>query len=308
MPRVHHPAIRGAAVTVILAAGAAASALLRISSQRLAPEPVETLYDVPPIPGDVARPLSFGFGSLLADFTFLEAIQVLAPRHGDWSAEQYAGPDRRLNRLLDYSVEVDPKFAGAYRFAGAALPHETNDGKALGVLPAISILERGARQRPDVWLIPFMLGFLESYYLRDYAEAGKYLSMAAQDPGAPPYLGLLATRVSAQGGELITALALAQTMLAQANEEETRRDWQARVEALEMERDLRAIEAASARFKAERGRAPSSVGELLAAGLLPREPVEPHGGRYLINPDGTARSTAAQRLRVFGGAGRLEVH
>jgi hypothetical protein len=309
MRRVQRQTIQRAAFAAALAAGTASAVALRQAAENLAPPPVETLYDVPPIPGDVARPLAFGFRSLLADFTFLEAIQVLAPRTANWPWQKYAGVDRRLHRLLDYSVEVDPKFAGAYRFAGAALPHETRDGKALGVLAAVSILERGARERPDVWNIPFLLGFLETYYLRDYVAAGKNLTIAAKDPGAPSYLGLLATRVTAQGGEVTTALAMAQTMLAEANEEETRREWQGRVEALEVERDLRAIEAANARFQAERGRFASSVTELLAAGFLSREPVEPHGGRYLIDADGRARSTnGGERLRIFGGAARLEVH
>ena len=298
---------RWALATVALLSLAAAAAVLRRSAERTAPPPAETQLDVPPIPGEVSRSLAFGFRSLLADFTFLEAIQVLGTRSGKLRAERYRAQDRRLERLLDYSVEVDPKFAGAYRFAGTALPHETVDGQALGVLAAVSVLERGARERPDDWHIPFQLGFLQSYYLHDYARAAKNLSLATQAEGSPPYLGLLATRVAAHGGELETALQLAQTMLAQANEEETRREWKARVDALLMERDLRRIEAAALRYKGERGSFPPSLAALVAAGDLPFEPEEPHGGRYLLDDSGHARSTAAERLRVYGGA-HLEVH
>lgn len=287
---------------------AVASALFRDAAAAAAPAPVDFVLDAPPLPGEVARPLAFGFRALLADFTFLESIQLLGQRKGTLTAADSEAPDRRLYRLLDYSVEVDPKFAGAYRFAGAALPHETVDGKVMGVLAAVNVLAKGARERPDVWTIPFLLGFLEAYYLQDYAAAGRDLAVAARDAGAPRYLGLLATRVSAQGGQLETALQLAQSMLAQANEDETRAQWQARVNDLLMERDLRAIEAAAARYKSERGVGPPSLAALVAAGALHREPVEPHGGRYLLAPDGTARSTAAERLRVHGDSARAEVH
>lgn len=297
-----------AAPTILTVALATAAVALRISAQQRAPADVETEADIPPIPGDVARALTFGFASLLADFTLLQAIQLLPQRHGDMPPE-VAGPmDRRLFRLLDYCVELDPKFTGAYRFAGAALPHETMDGKVFGVLNGVQILEKGLRERPDDWHMGFLLGFLQSYYLRDFAAAARSFSIAARQPRAPAYVGLLATRLAAQGGELQMATSLAEAMLAQANEEETRKEWRQRVDALHMERDLRAIEEAAQRYRAARGTLPKSVQSLVASGFLPEMPREPHGGRYLIDADGAARSTGAERLRAFGLHSRFEVH
>jgi hypothetical protein len=302
-------ALRGSAAAVLFAAAVAAVPLLRLSAQRRAPPATDSELDVPPIPGEVARALSFGFRSLLADFTVLEAIQVLPMRHGNMTPE-IAGPlDRQMVRLLEYSVELDPKFAGAYRFAGAALPHENLEGTtAYGVLDAVRILERGLRERPDDWQMGFLLGFLQSYYLRDFPAAARSFSAAAQQKGAPPYLGLLATRLAAQGGELQLATSLADAMLAVANEDATRKEWQDRVDALHMERDLRAIEDAARRYREARGVWPRSVAALVADGLLPRAPTEPHGGRYLIEADGQARSTAAERLRAYGLTSNYEIH
>ncbi|MFN2548479.1 MAG: hypothetical protein ABR567_13685 [Myxococcales bacterium] len=299
--------LRGAAVGGAVLLLAAATAMLRISAQRIAPPPVDAVIDVPALPGEVARPLAFGFRSLLSDFTFLEAIQILPQRKSGFTAEQSVGLDRRLQRLLEYSVELDPKFAGAYRFAGTALPHETVDGHAMGVLAAAQLLEKGLRERPDDWHMGFLLGFLQSYYLRDYAGGSRSLAAAARQPGAPRYIGLLATRLAAEGGELKMATLLAEAMLAQANEDETRREWRNRVDALHMERDLREIEAAVARYRMATGTVPPSVRALVRSGELKKEPVEPHGGKYLIRPDGTVRSTGAERLRVFGGSATLKV-
>ncbi|HYY52321.1 MAG TPA: hypothetical protein VE755_05585, partial [Myxococcales bacterium] len=250
----------------------------------------------------------FGFRSLLADFTLLQAIQLLPARHGDMTAE-VAGPiDRRLVRLLEYSVEVDPKFAGAYRFAAAALPHETSDGKVYGVLHALRILEKGLRERSDEWQMGFLLGFLQSYYLHDFPAAARSFAAAASLPRAPLWVGLLATRLAAQGGELQIATSLAEAMLVHANEEETRKEWQDRVDALHMERDLRAIEDAAQRYREVRGVPARSVQALAAAGFLPAVPKEPHGGRYVLEGDGIARSTAAERLRAYGLDARFEIH
>src|SRR5689334_12542043 len=151
-------ALRGTSAALAFALAIAAAAAFRSAAQARAPAAVDTEVDIPPIPGDVARALCFGFRSLLADFTLLQAIQLLPARHGDMGPE-VAGPiDRRLTRLLQYSVDVDPKFAGAYRFAAAALPHETMDGSTVyGVMNAVQILEQGLRERPDDWHMGFLL-------------------------------------------------------------------------------------------------------------------------------------------------------
>ena len=302
------PALRGGAAALALTSVAGMAGALRSSAQPLAPPSVEGELDVPPMPGDVARALTFGFSSLLSDLTLLESIQLLPLRHGDMAPEAVASIDRRLYRLLDYSVEVDPKFKGAYHFAAAALPHEEMDGAAYGVLAATQILEQGLRERPDDWHMGFLLGFLQSYYLQDYRAAARSMAAAAKQQGAPPYVGFLATRLGAQGGELETAVALAEAMLAQATEEEPRKQWDARVEMLHMERDLREIEDAVARYRAERGAIPQSVRALVAAGFLQAMPKEPHGGRYVIDRDGSARSTAAERLRVYGSKEKRGIH
>ena len=301
-------AVRGSAIVLAFAVAVLAAAVLRTSAHGRAPVAIETVLDIPPIPGDVARALTFGFRSLLADFTLLQAIQVLPSRHGDMTPGLAAPIDRRLFRLLEYSVEIDPKFSGAYRFAAAALPHESGEGKVYGVLNATQILEKGLRERPDEWQMGFLLGFLQSYYLHDFPAAARSFAAAADLPHAPAFVGLLATRLAAQAGDLQIATSLAEAMVAHANEEATRKEWQDRVDALHMERDLRGIEEAAQRYREEKGVLPRSVHALAAAGFLPAAPREPHGGRYVLEGDGSARSTATERLRAFGLETRFEIH
>ena len=301
-------AVRGSAILLAFAVAVFAAAVLRTSARTHAPVATDAVIDIPPIPGDVARALTFGFRPLLADFTLLQAIQVLPLRHGDMPPEIAAPIDRQLFRLLEYSVEIDPKFSGAYRFAAAALPHESGDGKVYGVLNAIQILEKGLRECPDEWQMGFLLGFLQSYYLHDFPAAARSFAAAADLPRAPAFVGLLATRLAAQAGDLQIATALAEAMLAHGNEEATRKEWQDRVDALHMERDLRAIEEAAQRYREEKGVLPRSVHALVAAGFLPVTPREPHGGRYVLEADGTARSTAGERLRAYGLETRFEIH
>jgi hypothetical protein len=133
------------------------------------------------------------------------------------------------------------------------------------------------------------------------------MALAARIEGAPRFLGLLATRLQAQLGDLVKATMLAEAMLSQTNEEGPRKEWQARVDDLHTECDCRAIEEAAKRYRDDRGILPPSLAELVRAGYLPAIPIEPHGGEYVIDSDGTVRSTVVERLQIHGNTARLEV-
>jgi hypothetical protein len=288
----------------------AAALLLRESADRVRPPSPATTFDVPPFPADVARPLSFGFATLVADLSFLEAIQVHGGRRAKEPEPQQRAADRALARLLHYAVEMDRKYRLAYRFAGMALIRQTFDGKAYNVLAAEQILQQGVRERPDDWQIPFNLGFIQSFYLGHMAEASANLALAARLPSAPRYLGFLSTRLAADAGELSAARAMAEEMVGRASEESTREEWAGRLRDIEMEERARKIERAVKQYREATGRDARSLDELISAHILPAIPDEPHGGRFQLK-DGEVISTAADRLRIRGRKdtqANLEVH
>jgi hypothetical protein len=296
------PALRrlGAAPAVLFAflLLAAASGALRPWATSFRPPAEAPIFDIPAFPSEVTRPLSFGFRSVLADVMFLQAVQIVGDRAFSTSTAAGEAGDRRLARLLDYATELDPGFGGAYRFAGYAMPRHTSEGAMVNVLPAEQILQRGVRHRPDDWRISFALGFIQAFYLDELAQAAQNLALSARTKGAPAYLGLLSTRIAAEGGDLAFAERMARTMLEEASEESTRAEWETRLLDIRMERDLRALESAVKRFRARTGRVPASLHELVRAGDLPGLPHEPRGGRYELLPGGAVRSTAGTRLRL----------
>jgi hypothetical protein len=236
---------------------------------------------------------------------FLEAIQVNGARRSNQTLAEGAPVDRQLARLLEYATDLEPKFAGAYRFAGYAMPRQTLDGRVANVIPAAAILQKGVREQPDDWRIAFILGVLQAFYLGEPQQAAANLGHAARLPGAPAYLGFLANRLAVEGGDLDSAEQMARAMISEASEEKTREEWEARLVDLRMERDIRRIEAALTAFRGRTGRNPASVRELVLAGDLDREPVEPHGKEYLIDDRGKVRSTAGPRPRLHPGHERL---
>ncbi|MBK5095481.1 MAG: tetratricopeptide repeat protein, partial [Deltaproteobacteria bacterium] len=74
-----------------------------------------------------------------------------------------------------------------------------------------------------------------------------------------------------------------------------------------VERDIQFLERAVDAYRQNTGEVPATLTDLLRSGLIPRIPVEPHGGKYLLQPDGTVRSDRVTgRLKVFKPSGTGE--
>jgi hypothetical protein len=298
-----------------IAAALSACVLVAAFAHRTAaarrPVSAEDQLDLPALPSRVLGPLTFGLKSVVADMFFLDAIQSNGARRPKDPEEAQKRMDRAIARALTTAVDLDPKLEIAYRFAGHAGPRHMPDGHAYNVLAMVALLEKGVRECPDDWHIPFLLGFYQSYYLTRMADAAQNMAIAARRPTAPRYLGLLATRLAADANELQTAERMAISMMEQSDDPETKAQWESRILDLHMERDLRAIEAAAEKYRERTGHLPGSPQTLVASGDLPAVPHEPHGGRYSIDALGQAHSSASQRLRVRGRNGTtsgMEIH
>jgi hypothetical protein len=282
---------------------ALAAFFLRNAAQVRLPSVEQNELSAPLFPAEVARPFSFGMSSFAADLSFLQAVQINGARRTSVNAATARPEDLSMARLLDYTTELDPRFCGAYRFTGDALPRHTLDGKATGVIATERLLRRGVTNCPDDWRVSFLLGFVESFYLGNMANSAQAMGEAARHPEAPPFVAFLATRLAADAGAVDMGERMAAAMEAQASDDESRQAWHERLLDLKMERHLREIEAAAARFAQREGHEPPTLPALVASGDLPRIPAEPHGGHYQLAPNGQAVSSAAPRLRVRGRAG-----
>ncbi|HEX4386938.1 MAG TPA: hypothetical protein VH083_28485 [Myxococcales bacterium] len=267
------------------------------------PEVTSAAFEAPLFPPEVARPFSFGMRSFVADLSFLAAVQIHGGRKAAMTAAGARLEDLQLARLLDYTTELDPQFCGAYRYAGSAMPRHTIDGKATDVMATEQLLRRGVAACPGDWRVPFLLGFIDSFYLGKMGDAAEAMTAAAKLPDAPKYIGFLATRLAADAGAVDLGEKLATVMESEATEDATRAAWHERLLDLRMERHLREIEAASDKYKQRTGAAAQSIAALVSTGDLPEAPQEPHGGSYKLLPNGEAVSSAAPRLRVRGRQG-----
>jgi tetratricopeptide (TPR) repeat protein len=232
---------------------------------------------------------SFGFRNLFADLSWLGAVQVAGTRK--LTPNDYD----RLALMIQTVVRFDPKFKVPYLLGGVIL----GDSRA-HVQEALKILDQGRANHPDDWRFPFYTGYLHYFSLGDPVEGGKALESASKIDGSPPYLPLLATRMLSEGRKPETALRFLTEMVRQENDPARLEVLRRRIHEVVAERDMQLLESAVEAYHKKMGRLPRELSDLVREGMIDRLPEEPHGGRYLLSPDGQIRSTLVQqRLKVF---------
>lgn len=228
---------------------------------------------------EAARLASVGFNGLVANYYWMQAVQVVGAERTD--------PGKHadlLGRLVDVVTTVDPWVGHPYRFAAHWMVNDADQ-----VRFANRILERGREHHPDDWRIPFYLGFNLFYYLNQTSAAADAIEEASLREGAPRYLQRLAARLRANAGQLESAAAFLRELIRNSEDPYARAGFEAALEEVKTERIARVLDAARDRYREARGRDIERV-EDLASGrwaVLPGIPPDPYGqGWTLSEADG----------------------
>lgn len=239
--------------------------------------------------GEYLRMVSLGYRELAADLLWLQAIQVMGERKLSAEAGQW------LYQALDRITTLDPKFVRAYEAGSHALC-------ILVVLPEESnrLLEKGMRHNPQEWNLPFLLGINYYFELGDDEKAATAMARAASLPGAPESLARLAAKLFVSANSPEQAVELLAKVYAETSDEDVRKSLEVRLKESIVERDLRSLEQAIARYQAHYSRRPERLENLVEPGMLRELPKEPFGGHYLYEAaTGTVRSSeVAERMRI----------
>jgi hypothetical protein len=206
---------------------------------------------------NVLRLLGLGHHEMLAD--------LVAARANVYFGAQIAsrGEQRWLEQALDTAIDLDPHFHRLYLRAAAMLVYTGQAFTVQALLSANRFLERGAREFPGDWELPFQRGFNLLFELprltgeddsrvADWRQQGvDALRQAARLDGAPPWLANLAARMlTRQGGEELAIRHLEQTF-AQTSNEETRAEIARRLGEMRGRSRAAALEQSAAQFRGE---------------------------------------------------------
>ena len=249
---------------------------------------IEGLAQLPQ--GEYLKPALLGYHHLGADILWLRLLQVVGKKRN--SADEYEW----MYHALDVLTTLDPQYAYAYYVGGNILGDLANR-------PDLSnrLLEKGTDANPDVWYIPFLIGYNHYFLLDDPAKGAEYIMKVASLPDGPAYLPGLATRMAAEAGTPDTALAFLEARLRETHDQEMREFLANRVKEVIIERDIRILESVVEAYRTQHRALPATITDLVVAGALPILPQEPFGGDYRFDPKtgSVSSSTHPERLRTF---------
>jgi len=224
-----------------------------------------------------------GMNSVIADVLWIQCIQYTA-RHfkGD-------GKFTWLNHMGRMITRLDPYFVAAYRYGGVFLAMLKADDDA-----CIDLLKRGMRHNPSAWELPHEIAMTYLLNRPEHPEtqvqAAKYLAMAVATGRAPRYVaGLAATLQERHDLAAVEREMWEQTL--QSGDELLRQLAERKLQELALRETCAQLDAAVAAYTERQGTPPKDLRSLLGAGLIAGIPVDPLGGRFFIDADGTPKNT-----------------
>lgn len=207
----------------------------------------------------------------------LAGFRVLVASTERMKADDYA-VQARLQRDIAW---LNPAHEDNYYIASSILPWNAQLESAQWVL------RRAADGRPYDWLPLFHFGFNLYHFKQDPIAGAQAIAeaipRAAKEPSDQWALQNLAAKWVERGYETATAANVVEAMARSSARGSFRNYLHARALRL---RQLAELRQAAAMFRTQKGRAPQSLSELVAMGLVAELPVDPLGSGYTLDKNG----------------------
>jgi hypothetical protein len=248
--------------------------------------------------GKLLKVMSLEYAPLMADLYWTRVVQY----YGD-KAERHDHNFELLWPLLDVTTTLDPNLLVAYRFGSMFLSESAPQGAGRPDL-AIQLIQRGIQANPEYWRFYEDLGFIYYFELHDYDKASAAFLEGSKNPDAKTWMKVLAAKVSEQGDNSETSAFLWNDIYTTTTDPQMKENAGTHLQLLKSDEDCKAIDALSADFDKKNSRWPSSIQELVRAGLLKGVPTDPTGHSYVLDADGNAQlnpdSPLAEKKRFYG--------
>jgi tetratricopeptide (TPR) repeat protein len=232
--------------------------------------------------GKLIKAMSLEFAPLMADIYWTRVVQY----YGDKRARH--DPNFELLwPLLDITTTLDPNLLVSYRFGSTFLSEPSPRGAGHPEL-GIELLERGIKANPEYWRFYEDLGFIYYFELKDYAKASAAFAEGSKNPDAQIWMKIMAAKIAAEGESLATSIFLWTEVYQTAKDPKVKENALTHLQLLRVTQDCKQLDALADEFQKRTGRRPSRIGELVQAGLLPSQPLDPTGYVYVFGADGKA--------------------
>jgi tetratricopeptide (TPR) repeat protein len=267
------------AAGALFSAGVGGATLDRLASLEQGERPLLYLPN-----GKHLRAASLGNAPLVADVVYLWAIQY----YSDYRrADRYRFVEHIFGNVI---AELDPHYEDPYSLGALILIVEAHDLDA-----GLRLLDEGFSKNPDAWILPYLAGW-ECERAQRYDAAADYFQRSARAPTAPAFVARMRAGMFAKAGDLDEASRAWQQILDDAHSDAASREIASRqLRAIDARRQLDVVQAALDSYRAEVGRNPARLEDLVASGRLATLPSDPDGNPLRYD------ATAGRVSLVAGG-------
>ncbi len=233
--------------------------------------------------GRLLKKLSLGYDTLLANIYWTRAVQYYGGKRRDRDPNF-----ELLYPLLDLTTQLDPHLLVAYKFGAIFLAESPPRGAGRPDL-AVGLIRGGIAANPHDWRLWHDLGFIYYWDMKDYRKASEAYLEGSRVPGARDWMRVMAAKIAEEGGSRETSRFLWLQIYNSTQDRNIRRNALEHLQALQAEEDAERLERLVAQLHQRFGRLPASLRELVASGMLRREPLDPAGYPYVLEPGGRVR-------------------
>jgi hypothetical protein len=260
----------------VLLLGSSVAVGIRLESDRGA-EPETDILFLPA--GKHVKHLTLGYDNVLADIIYIWSIQY----YTDFTREtRYPF----LLHTFDLITDLDPQYIDAYTIGALTIVAEGKDMER-----ATRLLHKGMVNNPNDYLLPLDAGYYFRDTFKDPRKAAYYFNIAAGRPGAPNYIKRLCAGMTGRAGDKRTSYELWKRAYDEAEKEEDRRVSERHLRILHDEINIEALGERVESYRELKGHYPSSLDQLVSAGLAEQVPRDWQGEEYDYDPfNGTVSS------------------
>lgn len=227
------------------------------------PVPGSAIDDDLSLEGKRLKGFVFGSEGLMADLYWMQSLQYLGDKFVNAPADQVISLDdlrplnpRLLYPYLDNATDLDPGFMAAYAYGATVLP-------AIDPETAIKLTEKGISNHPHNFRLYQYLGFIY-WKLHRYDEAAEAYERGSEQPDAPPFMKAMAAYMASNAGSRETARAMYHQM-SDSGDQQTRINAEYRLNELDAEEQMEAINAKLANYLERNGSCVRSLIEIVPA-------------------------------------------
>lgn len=232
--------------------------------------------------GSVASTVSKAHLPLLLDLYWLRTLIGMA----EPESEQR---NKNLYSYGDFLTDLDPRFFHAYYFVALVTPYSLGGDRFLNGDLALKLVRKGIKRFPNEQRLQMQHAFLLTYIEHDSKAALEVFMNMSKLPNAPAAAIASATALFVQDNRFDEAIAMISEALGEGGHGSVKM-LSDRKKQLEIERQLRKLDAAIAAAAAKLGRTPETLDEVIKAGEWPADVTHDQEGGELSVEAGRGRS------------------